>query len=82
MKKIFLIPFSVSAHPTSLNMLRVVAAGQAVFVMEYASKRVTVKNGRFSIKLRVASGKYKFVASASSTSKFSGASVSKKLTVK
>ncbi|MBI2690687.1 MAG: hypothetical protein HYX29_01890 [Solirubrobacterales bacterium] len=47
-----------------------------------ASKRVTVKKGRFSIKIRVAKGRYNFTVSASATSKYAEASISKKLTVK
>ncbi|MBJ7459798.1 MAG: hypothetical protein JHD02_11455, partial [Thermoleophilaceae bacterium] len=46
-----------------------------------ARDRVKVVNGRFTVKLRVASGRYRFTASASSTSKFSGITISKKLTV-
>ncbi|MGK2877967.1 MAG: S8 family serine peptidase, partial [Solirubrobacterales bacterium] len=47
-----------------------------------ARRTVPVKNGRFSIRLRVAAGRYKFSVSATSTSRYSGAALSKKLTVK
>lgn len=47
-----------------------------------ASKSVKVKKGRFSIKIRVAKGRYNFVVSAGATSKYAETSISKKLTVK
>jgi hypothetical protein len=47
-----------------------------------ASKRVTVKKGRFTIKLRVANGRYKFVVTAGATKTYAEASISKILTVK
>lgn len=47
-----------------------------------ASKRVTVKKGRFTIKLRVAKGRYKFVVTAGATKTYAEASISKNLTVK
>lgn len=47
-----------------------------------ASKSVRVKKGRFSIKVRVANGRYKFTVSAGSTSVYAGSSISKNLTVK
>jgi hypothetical protein len=47
-----------------------------------ASKRVSVKNSRFNVSVRVADGKYKFTLAASATSKFFETSFSKKLTVR
>ncbi len=47
-----------------------------------ASKRVTVKKGRFTIKLRLSNGRYNFVVTAGATSKYVETSISKRLTVK